>query len=96
MAAKRRWQAVLQRRRQRETAVAGTKTMVETAMARDSDNNQLKGVAEETTVAAMVTAAETATATKTVTIEAAGWVNGKTKPKYLLRLQRIILFRETN
>ncbi len=50
-------------------------------MAGDTVNNQLQGVAEETTAAAMVTAAETATATKTVTIEAAGWVNGETGPK---------------
>jgi hypothetical protein len=50
-------------------------------MAGDTVNNQLKGVAEETTAAAMVTAAETATVTKTVTIEAAGWVNGETEPK---------------
>ena len=50
-------------------------------MAGDTVNNQLKGVAEETTAAAMVTAAETATATKTVMIKAAGWVNGKTEPQ---------------
>jgi hypothetical protein len=57
------------------------KTMAETAMAGDTVNNQLKGVAEETTAAAIVTAAETATATKMVTIEAAGWVNSETEPK---------------
>jgi hypothetical protein len=57
------------------------KTTAETAMAGDTVNNQLKGVAEETTAAAMVMAAETATVTKTVTIEAAGWVNGETEPK---------------
>ncbi len=78
-AAKRRRRAVLRRRRQREMAVAGTKTTAETAMAGDTVNNQLKGVAEETTAVAMVTAVETATATKTVTIEAAGWVNCETK-----------------
>ncbi len=61
--------------------MAGTKTTAETAIAGDTVNNQLKGLAEETTAVAMVTAAETATATKTVTIEAAGWVNGKTEPK---------------
>ncbi len=65
----------------RETAVAGTKTTAETAMAGDTVNNQLKGVAEETTAVGMVTAAETATAMKMVTIEAAGWVIGKTEPK---------------
>jgi hypothetical protein len=57
------------------------KTTAETAMVGGTVNNQLKGVAEETTVAAMVTAAETATVTKMVTIEAAGWVNSKTEPK---------------
>jgi hypothetical protein len=62
-------------------AVAGIKTTAETAMAGDTVNNQLKGVAEEVIAAAMVTVAETATATKMVTIEAAGWVNGKTEPK---------------
>ncbi len=50
-------------------------------MAGDTVNNQLKGVAEYTTAAAMVMAAETVTMTQTVTIEAAGWVNGKTEPK---------------
>ncbi len=59
---------MLRRRWQRETAVAGTKTMAETAMAGDTVNNQLIGVAEETTAAAIVTAAKTATATKMVTI----------------------------
>jgi hypothetical protein len=53
---------------QRKMAVAGTKTRAETAMVGDTVNNQLKGVVEETTAAAMVTAAETATATKTVMI----------------------------
>jgi hypothetical protein len=42
-AAKQRRRAVLQRRWQRETAVAGTKTTAETAMAGDTVNNQLKG-----------------------------------------------------
>jgi hypothetical protein len=50
-------------------------------MVGDTVNNQLKGVTEETTVAAMVTATETATARKTLMIKAAGWVNGKTEPK---------------
>jgi hypothetical protein len=50
-------------------------------MAGDTVNNQLKGLSKETTAAAMVTVAETATATKTVTTEAAGWVNGETEPK---------------
>ncbi len=57
-------------------------------MAGDTGNNQLKGVGEEMTAAAMVTAAETATATKTVTIEAAGWVNGKMEPKKVLLANR--------
>jgi hypothetical protein len=57
------------------------KTTVDTAMAGDTVNNQLKGVAEEMTAAAMVTVAETATATKTVTIQAVGWVNGEREPK---------------
>jgi hypothetical protein len=57
------------------------KTTAETAMAGDTVNNQLKGVAEETTAAEMVTAAETAIAVKMVRIEAAGWVNGKAEPK---------------
>jgi hypothetical protein len=35
-------------------AVAGTKTMAATVMAGDTDNNQLKGTAEETTAAATV------------------------------------------
>ncbi len=52
------------RPRQRETAVAGMKTMAGTAMAGDTVNNQLKGAAEEMTAAATVTAAETATATE--------------------------------
>jgi hypothetical protein len=80
-AAKQKRQAVLQWCWQRKTAVAGTKTTAETAMTGDTVNNQLKGVAEETTAAAMAMAAETATATKMVTIKAAGWVNGKTEPK---------------
>jgi hypothetical protein len=50
-------------------------------MAGNTVNNQLKGVVEEMTAAAMVTAGETATATKTVTIEAAGWVNNQMEPK---------------
>ncbi len=44
------------------TAVAGTRTTAATAMAGDSDNNQLIVAAEETTAVATVTAAETATA----------------------------------
>ncbi len=50
--------------------VAATKTMVATAMAGGTDNNQLKGTAEEATPLAMVTAIETATAMETVTVTA--------------------------
>ncbi len=42
---------------------AAMKSTVGTAMAVGTDNNQLKGPAEKTSAAAMVTAAETATAT---------------------------------
>jgi hypothetical protein len=52
------------------TAVAGTKTTAATAMAGDTDNNQLKGAAEETTAVATVMAVETATAKKTVMVTA--------------------------
>jgi hypothetical protein len=52
------------------TAVAGTKTTAATAMGGGTDNNQLKGAAEETTSAVTVTAVETATATETVTVTA--------------------------
>jgi hypothetical protein len=52
------------------TAVAGMKTMAATAMAGDTDNNQLKGAAEQTTAVATVTAAETAMATEMVTVTA--------------------------
>jgi hypothetical protein len=55
---------------QRKTAVAGTKTTAGTAMAGYTVNNQLKGAMEETTVAATVMAAETATSMETVTVTA--------------------------
>ncbi len=41
----------------------GMKTIAATAMAVGTDNNQLKGPVEKTSAVAMVTAAETATAT---------------------------------
>jgi hypothetical protein len=68
--AKRRWRAVLWRRRQRKTAVAGTKTTAGTAMVGYTVDNQLKGAVEELTAAATVTAAETATATEMVMVTA--------------------------
>jgi hypothetical protein len=66
VAAKWQWRAVQQRHWQRELAVAGLKTTAGTAMVGDTVNNQLKGAAEETTAAAMVTAAESATGMETV------------------------------
>ncbi len=44
--------------------------MAATIMVGGTDNNQLKGAAEETTVTAMVTATETVMAMETVTVTA--------------------------
>jgi hypothetical protein len=75
-------------------AVAGMKTMVETAIVGDTVDNQLKGVVEEMTAAAMVMAAEIATATKTVMILAMGGSLSPIKGRICIKMQWLRALRK--